>query len=94
MTNDTMTHDAAKEALEALALDALDSGERDAVLAHVEHCTECRMELAALRATAASLSYTVRPVQMSPRTSGCGQWSGREDSNLRPLPPEDSALPG
>ena len=21
-------------------------------------------------------------------------WSGREDSNLRPLPPEDSALPG
>ena len=22
------------------------------------------------------------------------QWSGREDSNLRPLPPEDSALPG
>ena len=25
----------------------------------------------------------------------CGKmWSGREDSNLRPLPPEDSALPG
>ena len=23
-----------------------------------------------------------------------GCWSGREDSNLRPLPPEDSALPG
>src|SRR5436190_12419041 len=22
------------------------------------------------------------------------KWSGREDSNLRPLPPEDSALPG
>ena len=22
------------------------------------------------------------------------EWSGREDSNLRPLPPEDSALPG
>lgn len=21
-------------------------------------------------------------------------WSGKEDSNLRPLPPEDSALPG
>ena len=26
-------------------------------------------------------------------TSG-REWSGREDSNLRPLPPEDSALPG
>ncbi len=24
----------------------------------------------------------------------CIYWSGREDSNLRPLPPEDSALPG
>jgi hypothetical protein len=22
------------------------------------------------------------------------KWSGKEDSNLRPLPPEDSALPG
>jgi hypothetical protein len=22
------------------------------------------------------------------------RWSGKEDSNLRPLPPEDSALPG
>ena len=25
---------------------------------------------------------------------GIGKWSGREDSNLRPLPPEGSALPG
>jgi DNA-binding MarR family transcriptional regulator len=26
--------------------------------------------------------------------AGIENWSGREDSNLRPLPPEDSALPG
>src|SRR3546814_5122116 len=33
----------------------------------------------------------VRPLEfMKPRR----KWSGREDSNLRPLPPEDSALPG
>ena len=29
-----------------------------------------------------------------PPTVGSRNWSGREDSNLRPLPPEDSALPG
>ena len=30
----------------------------------------------------------------SPGRSYKSYWSGREDSNLRPLPPEDSALPG
>ena len=30
----------------------------------------------------------------SPKGGPKQTWSGREDSNLRPLPPEDSALPG
>ena len=35
-------------------------------------------------------------LQMSTANSGVKHynWSGREDLNLRPLPPEDSALPG
>ena len=65
MINDTMTHDLAREALEAFALDALESTERDAVQAHTEHCSECRAELAALRATSAELSYGVRPVPLT-----------------------------
>ena len=33
--------------------------------------------------------------EITPRMiSSSENWSGREDSNLRPLPPEDSALPG
>ncbi len=33
-------------------------------------------------------------VERAPRALSKRNWSGREDSNLRPLPPEDSALPG
>ncbi len=66
MSNDTMTHNSAFEALDALALDALDPAEREAVAAHVEHCAECRSELASLRAASAELSLVVRPIQVSP----------------------------
>jgi hypothetical protein len=68
MTKVTMTHETAKGSLEALALDALDSWERDAVLLHVERCAECTTELAILRTTAASLALVVRPAQMSTAT--------------------------
>ncbi|MEO8624838.1 MAG: anti-sigma factor [bacterium] len=64
MTDTGMTHDEAREELEALALDALSIPERAAVLAHVEGCATCREELAALEATAAELAYAVRPVPM------------------------------
>ena len=61
-----MTHDEAREALDALALDALDASERMAILAHVRDCAECRAELASLEQTAAELSYVAAPIAMSP----------------------------
>ncbi len=66
MINDTMTHDTAREALEALALDALDSSEREAVLAHVQTCAACTSELAALRAASSELALAIQPVPLSP----------------------------
>ena len=65
MMSNGMVHDEARDALEALALDALSVPERAAVQAHVDSCTECRHELTALEATAADLAYAVRPVPMS-----------------------------
>lgn len=59
-----MAHEDAREALGALALDALDASERAAVLAHVADCASCRDELVALRETAAKLAYVVEPVPM------------------------------
>lgn len=56
-----MTHDNAFAALDALALDALDAAERDAVIAHVSTCIPCREELASLRNTAAQLAYAATP---------------------------------
>jgi anti-sigma factor RsiW len=50
-------HDEARDALAALALDALDDAERAAVLAHVGECDACAAELASLRDTAASLAW-------------------------------------
>jgi hypothetical protein len=68
MTNEAMTHEAAREALEALAVDALDAWEREAVHAHIQHCAECRTELATLRASAAQLALVVRPLPMPSTT--------------------------
>ena len=61
-----MTHEQAREALEALALDALDTSERDAVMAHVAICATCRSELAALERTANELAYAATPLPMPP----------------------------
>ncbi|HEX8942526.1 MAG TPA: anti-sigma factor [Gemmatimonadaceae bacterium] len=52
-----LSHEEAFAALDAAALDALDSAEREAVLAHADRCESCRDELAALRATAAQLAF-------------------------------------
>ena len=65
MTISGMTHEEAREALEALALDALDASERAAVLTHVKGCAECHLELVALEVGVAQLSYAVRPEPMS-----------------------------
>ena len=56
-----MTHDEAFAALDALALDALDGAERDAVIAHVSSCIPCREELTTLRDTTAQLAYAASP---------------------------------
>ena len=61
-----MTHEQAREALEALALDALDASERDGVMAHVASCAECQSELAALENTAGELAYAATPLPMPP----------------------------
>ncbi|HEV7993059.1 MAG TPA: anti-sigma factor [Gemmatimonadaceae bacterium] len=61
-----MTHDAAREALEALALDALDASERDAIMAHVAGCATCQSELAALENTAGELALAAAPLAMGP----------------------------
>ena len=61
-----LSHEEAFAALDAAALDALDSAEREAVLAHADRCESCRDELAALRATAAQLAF------MSPLAPGSG----------------------
>jgi len=60
--SDGMMHEQAREALEALALDALDASERDAVLAHVATCEICQSELAALERTAGALAYAATPI--------------------------------
>jgi hypothetical protein len=65
MTSYVMSHDEAREALAALALDALDPAERDAARAHLVECPECPGELAALRDAAGELAYAVAPVPMS-----------------------------
>jgi len=60
------THETAREALEALALDALDASEREGVIAHVATCAICQAELAALENTASELAYAATPLAMSP----------------------------
>jgi anti-sigma factor RsiW len=60
------THERAREALEALALDALDASERGAVMAHLATCVICQSELAALENTVEELAYAATPIPMSP----------------------------
>ncbi len=63
--SDGMTHETASEALGALALDALDASEREAVLAHVAGCVECQRELAALERSASEIALAVPPLPMA-----------------------------
>ena len=64
-----LSHEEAFAALDAAALDALDSAERDAVLAHADACESCRTELATLRETAAQLAFASPPSADSPTAS-------------------------
>ncbi len=62
----TMSHEEAREALAAAALDALPEGERRAVLAHAAGCAECGAELAALREATASMALLASGPGMEP----------------------------
>lgn len=94
MTTDGIGHEKAREALEALALDALDGDERVAVLAHVAHCVACQGVLADLQATAAALSYAVSPMPMDATSSRHvrARLLGRASAD-RPAPREVRATP-
>jgi anti-sigma-K factor RskA len=64
--SDGMTHEVASEALEALALDALDASEREGVIAHVAGCAECQRELAVLESTVSEIALAATPLPMVP----------------------------
>lgn len=68
MSNETqgMTHEEVRDALDALALDALDISERDAVLEHLAGCAACRAEFVFIQATVADLAHAVTPLPMQP----------------------------
>jgi len=61
-----MRHEDYKQLLALEALGALDREERARLEEHLPSCAECREELRELTDTAASLLYTVAPVQPSP----------------------------
>ncbi|MDT5271918.1 MAG: hypothetical protein QOH49_4104 [Acidobacteriota bacterium] len=61
-----MRHEDYKQLLALEAVGALDEEERGTLLGHLPSCDECREELHELSDAAASLLYTVAPVQPSP----------------------------
>lgn len=61
-----MRHEDYKQLLALEAVGALDEEERGTLLGHLPSCAECREELHELSDAAASLLYTVAPVQPSP----------------------------
>jgi anti-sigma-K factor RskA len=62
-----MKHEDYKELIALDALDVLeDAGERSALASHLAECADCRSELDAMRATAASLAYATPPAAPAP----------------------------
>jgi anti-sigma-K factor RskA len=61
-----MVHEEYKEMIPARALSALDAAEAHRLNEHLENCAECRKELEAWQATAATLALTADPVEPSP----------------------------
>lgn len=61
-----LSHNEARQTLPELALDALDGAERDAVLAHVQGCIECRRELQELQSVASAMAESVPLAPMPP----------------------------
>ncbi|HEY7393685.1 MAG TPA: anti-sigma factor [Gemmatimonadaceae bacterium] len=65
----TMNHDEAFADLDALAFDLLDEAERNAIMAHIEGCDECRAELDRRRAMVADLAFAA-PLSNDTATGG------------------------
>jgi hypothetical protein len=61
-----MRHEDYKQLLALEAVSALDEEERARLVGHLPSCAECREELRELTEAAATLLYTVAPVQPSP----------------------------
>ena len=61
-----MVHEDYKEMIPARALSALEAAEAQALNEHLENCAECRKELEAWEATAATLSLTADAAEPSP----------------------------
>jgi anti-sigma-K factor RskA len=57
-----MNHEEANDLLAALALDAVDDAERQAIEEHVATCPRCQSELDAMREVAGALGNTVEPL--------------------------------
>jgi anti-sigma-K factor RskA len=57
-----MNHDEANDLLAALALDAVDEAERQAIEEHIATCPRCQSELDAMREVAGALGNTVEPL--------------------------------
>ncbi len=62
-----MTHDDYKELLTANALTALEAADARALSAHLEGCSECRLEMSVWEDTAALLSLQAQPLEPSAR---------------------------
>jgi anti-sigma factor RsiW len=65
----TMSHDEAFAELDAVVFDLLDEAERDAALAHIEGCAECRAELDRRRAIVGDLAFAA-PLSTDTATGG------------------------
>lgn len=70
-----MNHDVAFGELDAVAFDLVDGAVRDAVLAHIEGCADCRAELDRRRAIVADLAFAA---PLSPDTATRGRARIRE----------------
>ena len=88
----TMSHDKAFADLDALAFDLLDAPQRDAIIAHVESCDECRAELDRRRAMIADLAFAA-PLSSDTATGGRARIRERLMARAAAEPPQVLSAP-
>ena len=74
-----ITHEESRDLLAAFALDAVESGEREEIEAHVAVCPRCRAELDSHRQVASGLGTIVEPLPDALRGSISSRPRRRED---------------